>query len=405
MTETPNTAHSPTHETRGDLDQPVEDRTTELSKINEELRAAIRELHNQEHARLLFVDNASHELRTPLASMSYTIGNLLQNIAGPIPNRVREYLNVLKEECQRMAGTVTRILDLNRIDAATLELHRMKIPLCHFTQSTVEALKPVAAEKSQQLAFLPSEATTGFVHVDPLRVENVIGSILGNATEYTPDNGTIEVTVQFIRDDTWMEITVTDDGPGIPADALEHVTERYFRVGEFVRGTGLGLAFCKEILALHGGELDVVSPPPNHSSGTRVSIRLPCSEPLHVMAIDDSNTIRLIIQRLLTASGYIVQTYANADAALLALQEEIPEMIVVDSVMPGMHGPEFITRIKAMHELRPIPILMLTGAEVDRETRAILESYAVPVLGKPWVAHELIHALEEAIYGKCYMQS
>lgn len=405
MPDEPYTPPPPPHETRDEPTQSVEDRANELAKVNEELRSAIRELHNQEHARLLFVDNASHELRTPLASMSYTIGNLLQNIAGPIPDRVREYLNVLKEECQRMAGTVTRILDLNRIDAATLELHRMKIPLCHFTQSTVDSMKPVAAEKSQQLAFLPSEATTGFVYVDPLRFESVIGSILGNATEYTPDNGTIEVSVQFIRDDTWLEITVADDGPGISADDLEHVTERYFRVGEFVKGTGLGLAFCKEILELHDGEIDVVSPPPNRSSGTGVSIRLPCSDPLRVMAIDDSTTIRMLIERQLTASGYVVQTYPNADAALLALEEATPEMIVVDSVMPGMHGPEFITRIKAMHELRPIPILMLTGAELDREARAILESYAVPVLGKPWVARELIRTVEDAIYGKCYMQS
>ncbi len=378
--------------------------SAELARVNEELRAAMRELQTHEEARRLFVDNASHELRTPLASMSYTIGNLLHNIAGPIPNRVRDYLEMLRDECQRMVGTVTRILDLSRIDAATIELHPMRIHLYRFVQTVVATMAPEAQRKDLRLTLLPSKAATGFVAVDPLRCENVLRSIVGNAIGFAPDNGNIDVSVEWVRDEAWIELSVTDDGPGISKEDLPRVTERYFRVGEFVKGTGLGLAFCKEIIELHGGELEVVSPPPGRSNGTRVSIRLPRAEPLRIAAIDDSQTIRMIIERQLTAKGYRVDLYSTAEAALQSFEETVPDMIIVDSIMPGMHGVDFISRIKAAHNMRAIPLLMLTGAELDRGARTVLESFAIPVLAKPWNADELLESIEGALHGKRYLQ-
>jgi CheY-like chemotaxis protein len=197
---------------------------------------------------------------------------------------------------------------------------------------------------------------------------------------------------------------VTDDGPGVPPEDLPRLAERYYRVGAFVKGMGLGLAFCKEILDLHGGELEVLSPPPGRSGGTQVSIRVPLAEAPTAMIIDDSQTIRMLVERQLTRHGYRVRACEDAETALAALRASPPDIVIVDSVMPGMRGVELISRVKSIHALRPIPILMLTGAELDGATRDILEGYMIPVLGKPWKQDELVRCVEDATYGKSYLQ-
>lgn len=378
-------------------------RAEKSSRANTMLQAAVRRLEGYDRSRAEFIDNVSHELRTPLATMSYTMGNLLKGILGPLPEKLRAYLVIFEEECERLKATVADILDLGRIDAQTLELHRVKVPFSSWARRVAATLRSKAAEKHVTLS-LADHGIAGFADADPLKLERVMVSVTRNALHYTPEGGHVELDVHPARDGGWIELSVTDDGVGIPAEHLPKVTQRYYRVGELVTGTGLGLTLCKELLERQGGEIELLSPPPDRSVGTQVRIRLPLVAAPTVLAVDDSKTIQALLDHHLQAHGYRTVMCGSAEQALAHLETSRPDMLIVDAVLPGMDGVDLIARVKSDHGLRHLPIIMITGAEVDGAKRGVLEEFCIPILGKPWVEDELIACMEDAIYGKSYLQ-
>lgn len=375
----------------------------DLERVNEELVVTARRLEAYERTRSEFIENVSHELRTPLASMSVAISNLQKGILGPIPEKFQPYLALLAQECERLRATVAGILDMGRIDARTLVLHRMKLPFHAWVRRAAAALGAPAAAKQVTLSVAAGEVR-GFVETDPLKLERVMVNVIRNAVHYAPPEGHVDIGVARVRGEDWIEMSVTDDGIGVAPEHLPRLTERYYRVGEFVSGTGLGLALCKEILDCMGGEIEILSPPPGGTRGTQVLIRLPVAPPPSVLAVDDSRTVQMLLERHLAAHGYKVQACGSAEEALALMAAGKPDMLIVDSVMPGMDGAELVARVKADHALRHLPVIMVTGAEIDGSRRAILEEFRIPVLGKPWKEHELIACIEDAIYGKHYLE-
>lgn len=386
-----------------ELEEKVRERTRELSSANAELKEATRRLEEFDRARSEFITNVSHELRTPLASMSVAISNLLKGMLGPLPEKLQPYLTLFAQECERLKGTVANILDASRIDTQRLVLHRMKLPFHAWVRRAAGKLRAEAEARRVALTVTDREVL-GFVDADPLKLERVMVSVLKNAVHYAPSEGHVDVGVTLVRGGAWIEMSVTDDGPGVPPEHLSRLTERYYRVGEFVSGTGLGLALCKEILECQGGEIQLLSPPPGRAGGTQALIRLPLVSAPLAMAVDDSRSVRMLLERQLTLRGYAVALCESPVQALERLAASKPDLLIVDSVMPGMDGADLIARVKADHALRHVPVLMITGAEVDGEKRKILEEFRIPVLGKPWEEPELIACVEDTIYGKHYLE-
>ncbi len=386
-----------------ELEEKVRDRTRELSSANDVLQEATRRLEEYDRRRSEFIENVSHELRTPLASMSCAITNLLKGMLGPLPDKLQPYLVLFAQECARLKSTVANILDVSRIDGQKLVLHRMKLPFHAWVRRAAGALCTEAKAKDVALSVTDGEVL-GFVDADPLKLERIMASVIKNAVHYAPPNGHVDIGVTLTRGGAWIEMTITDDGIGVPPEHLARLTERYYRVGEFVSGTGLGLALCKEILQCQGGEIELLSPPPGKARGTQAVIRMPLAAAPTVLVVDDSKPIRMLLEKHLETYGYAVLTCENAEQALNLLAESKPDLLIVDSIMPGMDGAELVARIKADHALRHLPIIMITGAEVDGDKRKILEEFRIPVLGKPWVERELIACIEDAIYGKHYLE-
>lgn len=386
-----------------ELAQKVHARTQELERVNAGLSAAVRQLEDHEQAHLQFIDNVSHELRTPLTSMSQSVANLLGGVVGPVSDRLHRYLVMFKEDCERMLATVTDLLDLRRVDNLKLELHCMKLPLDSVVRRTARKLADAAQAKGLALN-LPPEPANGFVEADPLKIERVFQNLIRNAIQFTPEGGHVRLDVEPVRDGTWMEARVTDDGIGIAPENLPRLTERYFRVGDLICGTGLGLSFCQEVLARHGAEFEIRSPPPDASQGTQVVVRMPRAAPPTVLAVDDSKTVQLLLEHQLRAFGYDCHIAESAERATAMLQDSRPDVLIVDSVLPGIDGVELIANIKTDHHLRRIPVIVITGAEIDRPHRELLESFRIPVVGKPWRMEELRDCLEDAVFGKHYLE-
>ncbi len=385
-----------------ELEERVQDRTRELSHANAGLQDAVRRLEGYDRRATEFIENVSHELRTPLAAMSCALTNLLKGIVGPLPDKVGAYLALCSQECERLKSTVADILDMERLDTQAIRFHPMKLPFRSWARRAADRTRGKAEQKQLTLSLSGPDAA-GFVEADPLKLERVILSVIQNAVRYAPSGGHVALDVHPLRDGRWIELSVTDDGPGIPPEHLPHVMQRYYRVGELVSGTGLGLALCKEILERQGGEIELASPPPGRAHGTQALIRLPLVSPPVVLAVDDSPTIQLLLRKDLSAHGYEAVICGSAEQALAELARAAPDLLLVDAVLPGMDGVELVSSVKANRDLRHIPIVMVTGAEVDGAKRDIVEDFRIPVIAKPWAEDELIACLEDAIYGKHYL--
>jgi len=369
----------------------------ERKNSEQNLRNALRRLEEHERAHRDFVSNVSHELKTPLTSAHYCLENLLSGVVGPLPDRVREYLLIMQEDCERLAGTVRDILDLSLLDVKRLVLHRAKLPLARFAHKKAVSLRFQAEEKGLRL-LVQADCPPGFVDADPQRLERVILNILENAIKYTPPGGTVEMAIDTSQADQLL-LRVTDTGIGIPADCIERVTERYFRVGEQASGSGIGLAICKEVLKLHNGQLIIKSPPPGRTKGTEVTVALPRAPAPTILVADDEPQECAALNKLLEDTGYRVVACDNGQQAWELLLSSKPDAVLLNDVLPGITGLEIIVQMKADRRLQDLPTVVITGKVIDQEHRELLESLKICVVMKPWNDEFLLDCLETAMIG------
>jgi len=372
---------------------------TVRKKAQDALEEAVEKLEEHDRRRSQFVSNVSHELRTPLTSMIYAVANLLRGVAGDLSQGVRRYIELLDGDCRRLLGTVNDILDLRKVEAGSLELAKARIPLKRLVVRTAEALRVQAEQKQQGLSIDPG-TRSWFVDCDAHKMERVILNVIGNAVKFTPEDGNIEVSLaEDPSDGGRVVVSVKDSGIGIPAGALPKVTQRYFTVGEQVSGTGLGLAISKEIVELHGGSIGIESPPPGRERGTEVSISLPVAEAPTVLVADDDESVVSLLASQIAGQGYGVMTASDGREALEKLEKESPDVVVLDLVLPEIHGTEIILKMKSDKALMRLPVIAVTGASMDRAKAGILSSFSIPALSKPWDEAELLDRVESALLG------
>jgi heavy metal sensor kinase len=225
----------------------------ELGRLAETLNDMLNRIERgvQEQQRL--VADASHELRTPLAVMRSEIDVCLR--ARDLPEEeAREVLSSVGEEVERMSRILDNLLTLARIDEGHLDLLCAPERLDEMVSEVLAKLRPIAQAKGLSLEV---EGEPAEILADGPRFELVITNLVDNAIKYTGPGGTVRVAVW--RDTHEAGITVRDTGPGIGADALPHLFDRFYRAdaarSRSAGGSGLGLAIAKEIVTAHGGRL------------------------------------------------------------------------------------------------------------------------------------------------------
>lgn len=401
---------------RDELEDRVQQRTAELSKAvsalqaeitrristEKQLREAILELERINKAKSEFVANVSHELKTPITSILYGTRNLLKGIAGPLPEQAVRYLNMFNSECERLVNTINHILDLSRLDNHALAISPVTVLLSRLVHKSVEPLK-LQADAAQVTVELDTPRDVDFVHCDPALIHRVLLNIVSNAIKFTPAKGRVTVRAAACPAGAGMaEITVTDNGIGIPANAIQRVTERYFRVGSHVSGTGLGLAISKEIVLLHGGRFDITSPPPSLPNGTRVTITLPVATPPLILVANTNLTLQALTQAQLTSMGYIVDTVTSGKEVLHRCRQAPPNLVLMDLILEDSNATEVILQLKEDPVTRLIPIVATIGAVLDETTADMLERFTVPTLRKPWQVDELSAAVDSSHIGTTF---
>ncbi len=411
-----------------------------LARLNEELTREVEERKKTESERdqLLagekeargeaeranqikdeFLSVLSHELRTPLTSI---LGYVQLLRAGYVqPEKVHESLDAIRRNCQSQVQLIEDLLDMNRIIAGKVRLDLRSLDLTEVVETAVKIIKPLTDAKSLELRT-ELDSGAGPVLGDFDRLQQVLINLLTNAIKFTPEGGSI--VISLARVDTQVEVSVKDTGLGIDPEFLPRVFDRLWqaesRTSERQSGLGLGLAIVKQIVDLHGGSVRAESAGPNWGatmtftlpgqvldgdSGRRFPSRtdlasgdlsrLPDLSGLRVLVVDDELDGRNVVGQILRTRGAEIATAGSADEAIQLLASFKPDVLLSDIQMPGKSGYELLQEIRSLagSESRGVPALALTGLARAEDRRLALLSGFQFHLAKPFDAGELIAAV------------
>jgi signal transduction histidine kinase len=229
------------------------------------------ELARLEESRRDLVANVSHELKTPIAAIRAHLENLLDGVEDPDPDT----LEVMLAQTERLGRLVEQLLDLSKLESGEVPLHRADVALGPIVRRVVSEIEVARAGKRVRIEEdIPQDLPA--VDADAERVHQVLFNLVDNAVRYVSDGG--EVTIAAHRENGDVEISVADDGAGIPREHLPRLFERFYR-GDAARsrddgGTGIGLAIARSVVEAHGGTIRAASEP---GIGSVFSFDLPAS--------------------------------------------------------------------------------------------------------------------------------
>jgi signal transduction histidine kinase len=219
-----------------------------------------------------FVLTASHELRSPLTSVQGFAELLMLERDSLTPKQV-ETVEIILDNCRHLVRLLNDLLDLARSDAGRLTIQPVPTEVAPLIEDAVRTMR-AQTEAKQQVLESRADLWLPALSVEPDRIRQVLVNLITNAHEYCPAGASIRVSA--VPRGAEVEIAVTDNGPGIPENQLEHIFERFTRgdagLTQRVGGTGLGLAISKSLIELHGGTMAVASTP---GVGSTFSFRLP----------------------------------------------------------------------------------------------------------------------------------
>lgn len=340
-----------------------------------------------------FLSVATHELRTPVTSIKGYAQLALRAARGDSPSRaprLQEMLYRLDEQCDRLARLVTQLLEVSRIQSGKVVLEVGPTDIDEVLRRVVDVARQQTELHDVRLHIGPVPR----VEMDAGRIEQVVTNLLDNAIRYSPSGGVIDVNAS--SDEHTLRISVSDEGIGIGPEHIDHIFDRYYQAHrrEQRGGLGLGLYISREIVRAHGGDIVVEVP----EVGTRFTVilplalapkqerieargpevlasaRQPVAAPVQggrtVLVVEDEAPIRSILKTILADEGYHVLTAGSGLQALEVVATGVPDLIILDKLMPEMDGTSFAREYRA----RPgahAPILALCAAR-DAEAWAKL---------------------------------
>jgi signal transduction histidine kinase len=262
---------------RGDLSRRIPVKTRdELGDLATAFNHMADELQSAQTQRRRMIADIAHELRTPLTIVQANVEGMLD---GVVPTD-KKHLAVLHEESLLLNRLISDLRLLTVAEAGELVLEKQPTDLVRYLPGLLDKFKPAAQEKKIKLEY-HQESDLPVVLIDPDRIAQVITNLIANALNYTPKKGSI--TLSATASGTEVNISVCDDGSGIPADDLPFVFERFYRVDKSRArksgGSGLGLAITKQLVEAHGGIIKAESPvrsDPDHP-GACITFTLPAS--------------------------------------------------------------------------------------------------------------------------------
>lgn len=248
----------------------------EIGELAGAFNAMCDRLKELDQMKIDYVSHLSHALRTPLTVIKEASSMLQQGVFSRLPEKQDELFRVVKEECDRLIASVNRILDFSRMEAGKMDFSFTRADIGPVIEKSIGKLSPLFQKKKiSVIREMPRRIPP--LRMDMERIEDVLENLLSNAWKYTQEGGTVTVSAAHDGNKGAVEISVTDNGMGIPEEGLQQVFDKFKRVDDrrgAMMGTGLGLAIVRHIVNTHGGEIWVKS---RKGEGSTFTFSLPVS--------------------------------------------------------------------------------------------------------------------------------
>ena len=326
------------------------------------------------------VSMVSHEMRTPLASIvGFTELLVTREVTAA---QRKEYLAVMLQEGHRLTALINDFLDLRRIEGGHLTMR--------FAPADATALIKRAVELFSDPAHSPIETRLPddlpLIRADSDSIFRVVANLLSNARKYSPNGGAIVVSAGLVEE--MVEISVEDEGLGIPADAVNHLFHKFYRIDtadrRTIKGTGLGLAISKNIVEAHGGKINASSAGAGH--GSRFSFTIPMvreqAQTGDVVVVEDDSGFAHLLEAELSARGMSSVWAPDAETAEHLMTNRGARAVVLDLLLPGLSGEAFLQRLRKRHGPH-IPVVVVTLKDLDpAESLSLQKAGVTAVLRK-----------------------
>ena len=359
---------------------------TERRLAEERIYALMTRLKESDRRKDEFLAVLAHELRNPLAA----IGGVL-NLFKRTPAESQGHLGeVLERQLAQMVRLVDELMDISRIGRGKVELHKEVVEIESIFRHALDGCRErVVAGNYEMSVSWPSEPIS--LYADAGRLQQVFVNLLDNAFKYTQPGGRICVTVE--RQNGTVEVTVRDNGIGIPPDKLASVFEMFMQVEPSLEqaqgGLGIGLTLAKRLVAMHGGAIQAHSDGPG--LGSKFVVRLPIvdadlvgvdspgaeagpSSSRRILVVDDNRDSATTLRELLVISGNETRVAFDGLEALELAATFRPELILLDISLPKLNGYEVCRSIREQPWAKRIVIVALTGWGQEEDRRLSIEA-------------------------------
>ncbi|MEL7121996.1 MAG: hybrid sensor histidine kinase/response regulator transcription factor [Bacteroidota bacterium] len=369
--------------------------------------------------------NITHEFRTPLT--------IIMGVASTIRGHQQEK-ELIHRNSENLLRLINQLLDLSKLDAGLLPIKWVQGNIVSYLHYLCESFFSVAKEKRIRLNFYP-EIKELIIDYDEEKIQHIIYNLLSNAIKYTSEEGSVILHLNKIvqQDKEWLQLKVSDTGPGIPASSLPYIFDRFFQTEDkqlaVDGGTGIGLALTKELVELLGGKIAVQSKlgegsdfmvllPIHKKPGiTKIEAKqtdkrlsgvdkeqvidqwIPASldreKPL-LLLIEDNKDVRKFISGLLNTRCKI-EVAQNGQIGIDRAIELIPDIIISDVMMPEKNGYEVCQILKNDERTSHIPIILLTARATQVDRVEGLKEGADAYLVKPFHQEELFIRISQLL--------
>lgn len=377
-------------------------------RLLRESRISAEALKEADRRKDEFLATLAHELRNPLAP----IRNGLQILRmAPQGERAGQVRDMMDRQLTHLVRLIDDLLDVSRVSRGKIDLRMEPISLQEAVRAALEASRPLVDAGEHHLSVVMPEEPL-WVEGDLTRLAQVVSNLINNAAKYTPQGGSIAISMG--RSDHQVEIRVADTGVGIDSDMLPRVFDLFTQIDRHLDrsqgGLGIGLALVRKLVDMHGGTVAATSS--GRGRGSVFTVRLPeslgpadimptqppdtmASRPLRVLIVDDNADSADTTRWMLELIGHQASVENSGRAALDAMAGLRPDVVLLDIGMPGMNGYEVCRAMRARPELDDTVLIAQTGWGQENDRKLAFEAGFDHHVTKPVSLDLLIQVLSD----------
>jgi PAS domain S-box-containing protein len=336
----------------------------------------ISERKRTERLKDEFVSTVSHELRTPLTSISGSLGLLIGQLTGKLPESSARLLMIANKNSQRLVRLINDILDIEKLESGRAIFNLSQINIRSLVEQAIEDNRGFAEGYGVNVRLDPASAD-GEVNVDPDRISQVITNLLSNAIKFSPKAEEVLVVVE--KRGEAFRVSVRDHGPGVPDEFKPRIFEKFAQAdatnARRKSGTGLGLSIVKQIVEWQGGAVDFADAP---GGGAIFNVDLPAwdgaangeidpdpqPDAIRILVCEDQRAVATVLRMRLRPAGFSVDFAHTIAAAMTRADATAYAATLVDLRFPDGDGLDLISRLRERADYRDTPMIVISGDPV-----------------------------------------